>query len=213
MQNLREDSATGPDLVPTRMIKRCAASLAVPVYLLAMTVLRTGRWPGLYTLHWVACLHKKKSVYDPSNYRGVHMTAQFAKVLERLIGLIFLPVLSCAQSIGHNQFADVKERGARDAVAYLVLAWLAAFREKASIALYMSDVSGAFDRVSACHLIEKLQAKGLPGDLINVVRSWLRQRRARVIVEGEESVSMTFENMVFQGTVWGPPLWNVFYAD
>ena len=20
-------------------------------------------------------------------------------------------------------------------------------------------------------------------------------------------------NMVYQGTVWGPPLWNVFYAD
>ena len=57
------------------------------------------------------------------------MTAQFAKVLERLIGLIFLPVLSCAQSIGHNQFAYVTEGGARDEVAYLALAWLAAFRE------------------------------------------------------------------------------------
>ena len=59
MKSLREDSATGPDLVPTRIIKHCADSLAIPVYLLAMTILRTGRWPELYTLHWVACLHKK----------------------------------------------------------------------------------------------------------------------------------------------------------
>ena len=141
------------------------------------------------------------------------MTAQLAKVLERLIGLIFLPVLSCEKSIGENQFAYVKERGARDAVAYLVLAWLAAFKEKASIALYMSDVSGAFDRVSACRLLDKLRAKGMPDDLIKVIQSWLRQRSARVIVGGQESGNMALENMVFQGTVWGPPLWNSFYAD
>ena len=24
---------------------------------------------------------------------------------------------------------------------------------------------------------------------------------------------MTLGNMVFQGTVWGPMLWNIFYAD
>ena len=153
MADLQEDSATGPDAVPTRIIERCADALALPVYFLAMTILQSGRWPDMYTIHWVACLHKKKSVWDARNYRGVHMTAQFAKVLERLIGLIFLPSLTCAQSIGENQFAYIKERGARDAVAYLVLAWLAAFREKASIALYMSDVSGAFDQVSVARLM------------------------------------------------------------
>ena len=102
MKALREDSATGPDMVPTRMIKRCADALAVPVYMLAMAILKSGRWPEVYTTHWVACLHKKKSVCDAKNYRGVHMTAQFAKVLERFIGLAFLPTLSSATSIGEN---------------------------------------------------------------------------------------------------------------
>ena len=54
---LREDSATGPD---TRIIKRCAEAFAIPVYLLAMAILASGRWPDLYTVHWVACLYKKK---------------------------------------------------------------------------------------------------------------------------------------------------------
>ena len=213
MKALREDSATGPDAVPTRIIKRCADALALPVYLLAMAILRSRRWPEPYTIHWVACLHKKKSVCDARNYRGVHMTAQFGKVLERFLGLIFLPTLSCAQSIGSNQFAYVRERGARDAVAYLVLAWLAAFREKGSIALYMSDVSGAFDRVSAKRLMAKLRARGIPEDLHDTIQSWLRKRSAHVIVGGQKSDAMALEDMVFQGTVWGPPLWNTFYAD
>ena len=61
MRALDESSATGPDAVPTRIIKRCADSLAVPVYLLAMAILSSGRWPDLYTVHWVVCLHKKKT--------------------------------------------------------------------------------------------------------------------------------------------------------
>ena len=213
MAHLREDSAAGPDRVPTRIIKQCACALATPVYLLAMAILTSGRWPDLYTLHWVACLYKKKSVSDPKNYRGVHLTAQLAKVLERLIGLIFLPKLSCPQSIGSNQFAYTKERGARDAVAYLVLSWLRAFKEKASVALYMSDVSGAFDRVSATRLLAKLQARGMPDDVIKVIQSWLRKRTANIIVSGEQSKEVHLQDMVFQGTVWGPPLWNSFYAD
>ena len=95
-------------------------------------------------------------------------------------------------------------------MAYLVLAWLAAFREKAGIALYMSDVSGAFDRVSVDRLLEKLLARGMPEDLLEVIQSWLRKRSAHVIVGGEMSNAMTLQDMVFQGTAWGPPLWNTF---
>ena len=34
-----------------------------------------------------------------------------------------------------------------------------------------------------------------------------------MVVEGSASSARTLENSVFQGTVWGPPLWNVYYAD
>ena len=32
-------------------------------------------------------------------------------------------------------------------------------------------------------------------------------------VSGKFSRDLTINNMVYQGTVFGPPLWNVFYAD
>ena len=43
--------------------------------------------------------------------------------------------------------------------------------------------------------------------------SWLRSRRAHVVVGGSRSEEFTLSDMVFQGTVWGPPLWNTFYED
>ena len=34
-----------------------------------------------------------------------------------------------------------------------------------------------------------------------------------MVVSGEQSKEVTMSNMVYQGTVLGPPLWNIFYAD
>ena len=49
--------------------------------------------------------------------------------------------------------------------------------------------------------------------IILVLQSWMHERKARVAVGGKFSMDMNIINMVYQGTVLGPPLWNVFYAD
>ena len=213
LQQLDEDSATGPNKIPAKVLKRCAIQLAEPVYLLGLAILDSGVWPAVWIQHWVAAIYKKKSVFDPKNYRGVHMTAQLTKAMERFFGTLFIERLSAPVVIGPSQFAYIKNRGSRDALAYLVLSWLLSFMEKARVALYCSDVSGAFDKVRAAHLVEKLKSKGMPAKLLCLVASWLRDRVGNVVVTGSASVDMLLRNMVFQGTVWGPILWNVFYED
>ena len=49
--------------------------------------------------------------------------------------------------------------------------------------------------------------------MIDVITSWLRERSAYVVVGGERSAQINLKNMVYQGTVFEPPLWNVFYED
>ena len=45
LKAVKEESATGPDSVPTRVLKVCAEELAEPLWLLAHKVLEEGRWP------------------------------------------------------------------------------------------------------------------------------------------------------------------------
>ena len=52
-----------------------------------------------------------------------------------------------------------------------------------------------------------------PDAMLLVIQSWLYQCRARVAVGGKFSRDMKTLNMVYQGTVLGPPLWNIYYAD
>ena len=81
------------------------------------------------------------------------------------------------------------------------------------MALYRSDVSGAFGRVDKQRLLLKLTALGVSADLLRVLGSWLDRRSAHVIVDGKESRAIPMEDMVYQGTVFGPFLWNAFFAD
>ena len=73
---LRLDSATGPDLIPTRVLKWCAASLSGPVHCLFERILQAGEWPALWIIHWIVPIYKRHAAWDPENYRGVHVTSQ-----------------------------------------------------------------------------------------------------------------------------------------
>ena len=64
LASLDEDSALGPDLVPTRILKRCAQVLASVLHLLVLAVLKFGEWSTLWMEHWVVLLFKWKSVFD-----------------------------------------------------------------------------------------------------------------------------------------------------
>ena len=172
-----------------------------PLQLLARTILALGRWPECWILHWIIPLHKRHATHDTDNYRGIHLTAQLSKAMERYMGKLFIPYVMTDPIIGANQFAYREKRGARDLLALLTMQWLCGMDAGKKFVLYCSDVSGAFDRVWRERMQAKLVAKGLHPRIILVVMSWLRDRIAHVLVNGEQSSPMTLTNMVFQGTV------------
>ena len=141
------------------------------------------------------------------------MSSQLSKAVERLLGHFFLPFLVATGAFGPNQFAYTKERGCKDALALNTLQWLWAFNSGKQVGVYCSDVSGAFDRVETGRLLNKLRALGVGDKLLKLVGSWLEDREAVVIVDGRCSKKARLTNMVYQGTVWGPPLWNSYFGD
>lgn len=212
LRSLDETSGTGPDLLPSKILKRCAKQLALPVALLSRKCLNEGRWPQCWRKHWVHPLHKRKSRANPNNYRWVHLTPQLAKVVERSVGSVFIDWMG-DNLFGERQYAYSKHKSHRDVLAVNVCSWLLLFEQGHSVGLYCSDVSAAFDRVSMHRMHAKLDASGLPPNVIAFLKSWLEDRVSNVIVGGVMSVDSILANSVFQGTVLGPPLWNLYYAD
>ena len=53
----------------------------------------------------------------------------------------------------------------------------------------------------------------LPSVYLDFINAYLLHREGRIRVEGALSEAMHQTDMVFQGTVLGPALWNAFFAD
>ena len=213
LRGMKEDSATGPDMLPTKILRECADVLAKPFRMMALLILHQGVWPQAWMIHWIVPLFKKGAVYQPGNYRGIHLTAQVSKAMERFLGSLVVTFMSLPANAGPNQFAYQRARGARDALAYMVLTWLDGFNKRFKFAVYCSDVSGAFDRVSTRRMLDKLRAKGMRDDMVKVFEAWLAERKALVVCGGKQGNPIQLKNMIYQGTVWGPWLWNLFYED
>jgi len=93
------------------------------------------------------------------------------------------------------------------------LTWLLEFALGNKIGGYCSDVLGAFDRVSTEKLIAKIRRSVIHSGIAKVIENWLIDRVGQVIVQGCTSAEFILRNMCFQGTVWGPSLWNLFFSD
>ena len=133
LSKIRPDSATGPDGLPARILKNMATELAAPVAMITSKILQEGKWPANWRLHWIVALHKKLSVFNATNYRGIHLTPQLSKVVERILAGLLKPFISRLDLFGENQFAYSQGRGARDAIAFLTLSWILAFDEKRKV--------------------------------------------------------------------------------
>ena len=111
------------------------------------------------------------------------------------------------------QWAFRKKSSARDLVTILVPKWVNLICQGKKIGLYLPDISSAFDKVSRCLLMGKLAQIGLPPRFLDFLNAYLLPREGLVRVEGALSEVMALLDMVFQGTVLGPSLWNAFFAD
>ena len=212
LQSLDVGKATGPDRIPASILKTLADVIALPFTMICRRLLKEACWPEFGKNYKICSPYKKKSASRAENYRGVHLTAILSKIAERVIGRDLISFLQSGK-FGTHQWAYSKGLSSRDLVTALVMSWTLAICQNKKIAAYLSDISGAFDRVCKEYLLAKLHAAGVGTEYLNFLDKYLDPRQARVIVDGAASDPFVISNTVFQGTVLGPPLWNTFFAD
>ena len=213
LREVNPSKATGPDDLPGRILKECAAELAEPVVRVARRIFHESKWPETWRTHWIHPLFKKGSPSSPLKYRGVHLTPILSKCVERILAIVLVQFFEAAGLYGDSQWAFRKGVGCRDLVGMLTCKWLLGLCEQKKIGIFLSDISGAFDKVFSPFLLSKCRKAGVSDRWCKFLASYLAPRNASVLVGGAASKLYAMANQVFQGTVLGPPLWNVFFAD
>ena len=204
--------ATGPDRISAVILRRLATVIAIPLTILARRILQEGVWPECWKLHHLVPIYKRHSAFLAKNYRGIHLTCQMAKIVERVISTPLVRHLQC-NAFGNNQWAFTKGRSARDLIALCISNWILRICTGSKVGLFLGDIAGAFDRVYKNYLMSKLYRAGVGDIYLNFLNSYLEPRIGKVTVEGVMSDTFEIADTVFQGSVLGPALWNCFFAD
>ena len=208
-RELDAEKATGHDKISAAILKRIGKFIAVPFTRICRRLLHEGCWPKAWRYHLVVPIFKKDVAFAAGNYRGVHLTPVLSKVAEKIIGKTLQAFLQTT-AFGKNQWAFTPGLGSRDLVTKLIMEWILAICSGKKVGAYLSDISGAFDKVCKEYLLSKLNAAGVGSVYLNFLDAYLSPRQGQVVVEGEFSDLFEIADSVFQGTVLGPCLWNTF---
>ena len=85
IDELRNNSASGPDGIAAIFLKKCKHSLAKPLYSLWRGCLDQGITPSKMKVAHIIPVHKGGHQGVPSNYRPIALTSQLIKVFEKVI--------------------------------------------------------------------------------------------------------------------------------
>lgn len=205
--------SSGPDGIPSIVLKTCAPELAPVLTRLFRLSYSSGVVPNSWKTALVHPIPKKGDRSDPSNYRPIAITSLFSKTMESIVNCQLLQYLEDHQLLNDRQYGFRRGRSAGDLLVYLSHRWAQAIETKGEALAVSLDIAKAFDRVWHKALLSKLPSYGLPVKLCNWVTSFLAGRSMRVVVDGACSDSKSVNAGVPQGCVLSPTLFLLHIND
>ena len=112
ISQMKAGKAPGPSGIVVEMIRAAGDMGASMIRDLAAAIIRDGKVPSDWEQSFIVCLYKGKGdALERGNYRGLKLTEQVMKVLERIVDGLIRQVVSTDDS----QFGFVPGRGTTDA--------------------------------------------------------------------------------------------------
>ena len=213
IQEMRTESAPGPDGISPRILKEVAHQISTPLAMLFNKSMQNGSIPDDWRKANVTPLFKKGSKFVPGNYRPVSLTSVLCKTMERLVKDKLIQHLEANEVISDSQHGFRKGKSCQTNLLEFMEKMTEWADNGSAIDVVYLDFAKAFDKVCHERLMVKVEAAGITGKVSDWLHDWLKNRVQRVILEGEESGWIKVISSVVQGSVLGSTLFNIFIDD
>lgn len=214
IKKTKKRKAPGPDGITNRALKALPEKGMRALVNITNAIMRLRHFPGRWKVAEVIEIPKpSKDLAFPENYRDISLLSALGKVPEKVILKRIAQKTEELNVIPDEQFGFRRNHSTEMQVLRLVEAGAGGLSHNDSTAVIFLDVAKAFDKVWHEGLIYKMMDAGYPAHMVKLTRSYLKDRKARVRHEEEQSDEVTLAAGVPQGSLLSPLLFSIFTHD
>ncbi|KAJ6038754.1 hypothetical protein N7460_007471 [Penicillium canescens] len=205
-----------PDVIDDEGTRPQREPVAMPAISLEEASLEEGMLPRQWRHAKIIPLKKpnKENYTIAKAWRPISLLATLGKMLESVVAERISHAVETHGLLPTSHFGARKQRSAEQALVLLQEQIYTAWRGRRVLSLISFDVKGAYNGVCKERLLQRMKARGIPGDLLRWVEAFCSERTATIQINGQVSEVQSLPQAGLpQGSPLSPILFLFFNAD